>query len=301
MCRSLAFLAAFVLLGCVPTTSAQEGSGEVCEDLFSRRDCEEFRDVENFGCDTDHMIRNCKDFCGLCDDPTEGAADEMSTGEPTEDCEPGYDMTGSSQTLGGVCFDESLEAENKQDCLCACADDETCTAVDWNTSDTPWQGCRCWFHTQEITEANIKANENVNQWKKKASCEDRESICSWSLANSASMGGIYDCDTAYMMENCTKTCGLCDASSGESTDDVPPGESTDDVPPGESTDDVPPGESTDDVPPEESTSGCEDIYPSQDCAWALTSAGGYDCNHEYLMRNCKKTCGLCEDDVPSEE
>merc|ERR1712117_127835 len=88
-----------------------------------------------------------------------------------DNCEEVFEMQSSSQTLGGVCYDETSEMTSPEDiqlCLCACKEDESCKAVDWNISDTPWEGCRCWFHTQEITTEDVVANENVNQWTKKS-------------------------------------------------------------------------------------------------------------------------------------
>merc|ERR1712117_266658 len=88
-----------------------------------------------------------------------------------DNCEEVFEMQSSSQTLGGVCHDVGGEMTSPDDiqlCLCACKEDESCKAVDWNISDTPWEGCRCWFHTQEITTEVVVANENVNQWTKKS-------------------------------------------------------------------------------------------------------------------------------------
>merc|ERR1712038_17716 len=82
-----------------------------------------------------------------------------------QSCVDNFELSGGQFTLDGVCASSELD---KEACLCACVEDEACTAVDWNTKEIPFEGCRCWVHTQAITSEVIAPNENVDQYKKKS-------------------------------------------------------------------------------------------------------------------------------------
>merc|ERR1712117_805633 len=64
---------------------------------------------------------------------------------------------------GGVCAGEDIV--ELEECLCWCQNEETCSAVDWNKSDNPYKGCRCWWLPEE-NQLAPKTNEFVDQWTK---------------------------------------------------------------------------------------------------------------------------------------
>merc|ERR1719245_2017979 len=78
-------------------------------------------------------------------------------------CLSGFEKTPDVHSLGGVCHD--VDVVDLEACLCACQEDETCKAVDWNKSENPHKGCRCWLLSGENELAPI-TNARVDRWTK---------------------------------------------------------------------------------------------------------------------------------------
>jgi len=93
-------------------------------------------------------------------------------------CEDGFNMVADTHTEGGVCVDEAVT--DLEECLCWCQNEETCSAVDWNKSDNPYNGCRCWwFSGNSIQKLTPKTNMRADQWTKQPN-ENPESAAEWS-------------------------------------------------------------------------------------------------------------------------
>jgi len=65
---------------------------------------------------------------------------------------------------------EGAECQEQVDdldaCKALCEELEECTAMDYNYDDTPWQGCRCWIHYDDVPEFLLNDNTNVDHYVK---------------------------------------------------------------------------------------------------------------------------------------
>merc|ERR1719270_1276275 len=71
----------------------------------------------------------------------------FSKGTEQDSCSGGFNMVADTHSEGGVCAGEDIV--DLEECLCSCQNEESCSAVDWNKSDNPYNGCRCWWLSEE--------------------------------------------------------------------------------------------------------------------------------------------------------
>jgi len=87
----------------------------------------------------------------------------FSKGTEQDSCSGGFNMVADTHSEGGVCAGEDIV--DLEECLCSCQNEESCSAVDWNKSDNPYKGCRCWLLSGE-NELAPKTNMRLDQWTK---------------------------------------------------------------------------------------------------------------------------------------
>jgi len=76
-------------------------------------------------------------------------------------CTPSMTLIPNTSTRGATAFEE---IQDRDECIQLCIDTEECVAMDWNFSNNPRRGRRCWLHLQPVSGA-MRANSRVDHYQ----------------------------------------------------------------------------------------------------------------------------------------